>query len=127
MQKDLQRNEIREMKIRKNRIRRQRELIRRGVLAVCALIIIIASSMGYTSFLSRASEAGYGEQAKVYVSVMIPYGATLEGISNDHINEDHYDSLDSYMEEVRFINHMDSDDIIAGHYMILPVYTDIHE
>ena len=127
MQKDLQGNELREMKIRKNRIRRQRQLRRRGVMAVCALIIIIASSMGYTSFLSRASEAGYGEQTKVYVSIMIPYGATLEGISRDYINDDYYEDLDSYMEEVRFINHINSDIIIAGHYLILPVYEDIQD
>lgn len=127
MQKDLQGNELREMKIRKNRIRRQRQLRRRGVMAVCALIIIIASSMGYTSFLSRASEAGYGEQTKVYVSIMIPYGATLEGISRDYINDDYYEDLDSYMEEVRFINHINSDNIISGHYLILPVYEDIQD
>ena len=115
-------NDLREEKIRRNKLRRQRQLRRRMIIAFCALIIVIASSLGYSSFMSRASEAGYEDYTKVYISVMIPYGSTLEKIGYEYMDETHYEDVYSYIDEVKFINHLNSDKIIAGHYLILPCY-----
>ena len=117
-----EKSEIRERRIRRNRIRRERQLRRRMVVAASALILITASSLGYTSFMSRASEAGYEDYRKIYESVVIPYGSTLESLGSQYMDSEHYDDLDSYIDEVKFINHLPDDKIIAGHYLIMPSY-----
>lgn len=122
--RELSASELRELKILRNRRRRQRQLRRRMVIAACALIIVLSSAFGLTSFLSRASEPGTDSTAKVYTSVMIPYGASLGSLASEYINYDHYESLDSYINEIRYINHLNDDRVIAGHYLIMPYYTE---
>ena len=69
--------ELRELKIRRNRIRRQRQLRRRIAITIAALIIIISSSLGLTSILSKAAEEPYTYKVKTYSSVMVPFGSSL--------------------------------------------------
>lgn len=114
--------DIHELKIIKNRMRRARQLRFRLIVAACALVVILSSLLGYTSFMSKASEASETESTKVYLSVMIPYGSTLESLSNEYMDPAHYESTESYIKEVKFINHLNDDKIIAGHYLILPYY-----
>lgn len=118
--------EIRQMKIRRNRIRRERQLRRRMIIAAAALVIIIFSSLGLTSFLSDASEETSSNVSKVYTSVMVPYGSSLYEMASDHMDPDYYSDIDSYIKEVRFINHLSGDEIKAGNYLVIPVYKELY-
>ncbi len=116
--------ELSAIRIRRNRIRRQHQLHRRMLIAACALFVIMVLAVGFTSFLSKASESTGDDSYKTFDSVMIPYGATLSSISSEYVDYDHYESLDAYVKEVRFVNHLDDDKIIAGHYLIMPYYAE---
>lgn len=122
MSRALNDEELRQLRRKRNRIRRERQLRRRLVIAVAVLIIIVFSSIGLTSFLSKASEDTADAPAKVYTSIMIPYGSTLNSIGQEYMDTSYYDSLSQYIKEVRFINHLKNDEIKAGNYLIVPVY-----
>jgi len=117
-------SEIRELKIRRNRIRRQRQLRRRIVVGIAALIIILSSSLGLTSFLSKAAEAPDEYKVKTYSSVMVPFGSDLKDLARVYTDFDYYESYDAYIDEVMYINHLADDDVRPGYYVILPVYVD---
>lgn len=117
--------EIRELKIRRNRIKRQRQLRRRMVIAIAAVIIIVSSSLGLTSILSKAAETPDAYKIKTYSSVMMPFGSDLYELAAQYMDKDYYDSCEDYIAEVRFINHLDEDERVqAGYYLILPQYVE---
>lgn len=127
MRKELTRSEIREIKIKRNRIKRQRQLRRRIVLVLAVLIISLFSTFGFTSILSKAQEKNDEPvKAKCYTSVMVEYGSTLSGIASEYCDYDFYESRDSYIKEVMFINHMEDTNIKAGNYLIVPYYVEIN-
>ena len=83
-------SQIRELKIRRNRIRRQRQLRRRIAITIAALIIIISSSLGLTSILSKAAEEPDTYKVKTYSSVMVPFGSSLYELSAQYADADYY-------------------------------------
>ena len=113
----------RDIRRRKIMARRARQLRIRLTIAISVFIIVLFSAIGMTSFMSKAQETSEEYHTKCYTSVMVPYGTTLSELSIEYINSDYYDSLDSYMNEVMFINHMISTDIKAGTYLIMPYYS----
>ncbi len=117
-------SQIRELKIRRNRIRRQRQLRRRIVTGVAAMIIILCSSLGLTSFLSKAAETPDEYKVKTYSSVMVPFGSDLRDLARVYTDFEYYESYDAYIDEVMFINHLENDSVRPGYYLILPVYVD---
>lgn len=127
MKKELSRSEIREIKIRRNKIRRQRQLRRRIVLVSAIIILSLCSVFGFTSFMTKAQEKNNEPiKAKCFSSVMIEYGSTLSDIAAKYCDDEMYDSRDSYIKEVMFINHMNDTSIKAGNYIIVPYYVDIN-
>ena len=64
---------------------------------------------------------------KYFRSIMVYSGDTLSAISSRYI-DDHYTSVQDYIDEVCEMNHLqDADDIHAGDYLIIPYYsTDFH-
>ena len=60
---------------------------------------------------------------KYYTSVSAPYGATLWSLSQDYLDEIHYESTMDYIEEVKKINHLADDGIKAGQRIIFPYYS----
>ena len=120
-------SELRELKIRRNRIRRQRQLRRRVAIGIAAIIIILSSSLGLTSFLSKAAETPDEYKVKTYSSVMVPFGSGLKDLARVYTDFDYYDSYVAYIKEVMFINHLSDEDVRPGNYLILPVYVDSTE
>ncbi len=120
-------SEMRELKIRRNRIRRQRQLRRRIVIGIAAIIIILSSSLGLTSFLSKAAVTPDEYKVKTYSSVMVPFGSGIRELARVYTDFDYYESYDAYINEVMFINHLSDEDVRPGNYLILPVYVDSSE
>ena len=59
----------------------------------------------------------------VLFCVSAPYGATLWSLSQDYLDEIHYESTMDYIEEVKKINHLADDGIKAGQRIIFPYYS----
>ena len=125
MSRELTREELRELRKRRNRIRRARQLRRRVVIAIATFILIIASTLGITSIRSKAQSINEEIKVKQYTSVMIPYGSNLSTLADEYIDSEYYDSIEDYINEIKFINHLSDDTIQAGNYIILPYYNTI--
>lgn len=61
---------------------------------------------------------------KYYTSIQIQEGDSLENIAACYISNE-YKSLKQYIEEVQQMNHLDSDVIHAGQYLIIPYYSSV--
>ena len=109
-------------RIRRNRIRRARQLRRRIFAASMMLSLSLVMGIIGCGFLSSAQDEALTVSYKYFTSVMIQPGDTLSSIARDYM-DDHYESVDAYIAEVRMTNHILDDDIRAGEYLILPYYS----
>jgi hypothetical protein len=75
---------------------------------------------------STVSQAGGGKdiQFKYYKCISVPSGASLWSVSEENMDEAHYDSVEEFMNEVMYINRLDEEDIVmTGQTLIVPYYS----
>lgn len=106
---------------RARRLRRERRIKCRNavgmLLAVAGMVLIC--TLSYGSIESRANS-----EFKYYTSVTVEAGDTLWEIADGYINYEYYKTKDSYISEVRSINHLDEAcSVMAGQTLILPYYS----
>ena len=98
---------------------------------MCIVLMFAAAFMGIAllSMLFGAirTQAAPAEPAyKYYTSVQIQSGDTLWSIADMYMTEE-YASIDTYIDEVRSINHIAAGDMIhAGQYLTVPYYSDVY-
>lgn len=90
-------------------------------LMAVALAVISLSICGGSLFASAGVRRGEQDVKKYYTSVLVNYGDTLSAIAHEHMCSQ-YDSLDSLIGEIKFMNHLTDDTIRAGGYLIVPYY-----
>lgn len=95
------------------------------LLFICLILVfILAAALPGFCFLSSARETADPVSYKYFSSIMVRSGDTLTSIALRYA-DDHYESLDAYIEEVRNTNHLtDIDEIRAGDYLIVPYYSE---
>ncbi len=113
----------REQRNNYRKIRRQRELRRKFILAGIALMLILAFALSYHALISQANTDMEDISYKYFTSVQIQVGDTLWSLADRYADEVHYASQEQYITEVMAINHMTDDAIYAGNYLILPYYS----
>lgn len=113
-------NERCELRIRRNKIRRKKQLIKRYLLLAATLIIISLSSIFVFSFNVKAESSDSAHYIKYFKSVVVTANDSLWAYANDNA----IDSTDKYIKEVKRINHLDSDEIYVGMNLIIPYYLD---
>lgn len=114
----------REERNKARKARRVRQLRRRLFMTVLTIVLVLVLAVSYHAFLSEA-ETGEKEIAyKYYTSIEITYGETLWSIAEKYADTG-YDSLVQYVNEVKKINHLKDDTIIAGQFLIVPYYATI--
>ena len=102
------------------RLRRERrmKLLKLSAALLVAFCMIIICAASYNVLDSHAND-GF----KYYTSVTVEVGDSLWQIAGDYIDS-HYDSRESYIAEVRSINHLaDNDNIYAGQILIVPYFS----
>lgn len=108
-----------ERRIRRNRIRRQRQLRRRMALAAAGFLTLCVLVCGVTARAQGSSSAG---EKKYFTSILIMPGDTLSSIAAAHA-DGHYDSAADYIREICETNHIQDENAIdAGDYLIIPYY-----
>ena len=114
-----------EVRIRANKIRRQR-IFRKQVImlaSVVALVIFTVLFFGNTLKLDAQSDT-FTPEFKYYTTVTVHSGDTLWSIASENFNSDHYDSVGAYVGEICTINQIaDQQTINAGESIILPYYS----
>lgn len=110
-----------ELRIIQNRIRRQREMRKNLLIAIMTICLIITCSFTLNAFRSSAKsdpEVSY----KYYKSIAVANNDTLWSIAERYMDEDHYGSINDYINEVRYMNSLSDDSIHYGEYLIVPYY-----
>ncbi len=113
----------REMKIAKNKIRRERIVKRQRIAlaAIVAVIIFTGCFIAATLMLHAHSE---DMSYKYYTSITVESGDTLSSIADKYITGEYKDTR-QYINEVCAINHLDEDGTIyAGENIIIPYYSE---
>ena len=114
-----------EVRIRNNKVRRQR-IFRRQILLLglfVALVLFIVSFL-LSSFLSGATSDEYEPQFKYYKTITVHADETLWDIASNNISPDHYSNVNAYMNEICNINALrDSSSLNAGESLIIPYYS----
>ncbi len=114
-------------RIRDNKRRRKAE-IRRHIFQLLAAIGLIGIVIfGVNSMVSKAGNIKEDKiSVKYYKNICIERGETLSSIAKDYADKAHYDTLDQYIREVMYMNHLkDADNIPAGYYLIIPYYSEV--
>ena len=114
-----------EIRIRKNKIRRQK-IYRRQLLlvsltaAVMMFMIVFAASSMLTNAQSDNAEFEY----KYYKTITVHAEDTMWDIAQVNYSEDHYHDMNSYINEICNINGIsDRDSLKAGEALIVPYYS----
>lgn len=110
-----------EQRIWNNKIRRQKERKKHIIITVLTFCLVTIISVTASSFLSHAKIRPEDEVLKYYKSVAIEEGDTLWAIALQNMDSEHYD-ITSYINEVKQMNGLRTDNITEGMYLILPYY-----
>ncbi|MCR5501628.1 MAG: LysM peptidoglycan-binding domain-containing protein, partial [Lachnospiraceae bacterium] len=100
-----------ELKIRRNRVRRQRQLRQRAILFLLASAMLTGIVIGIFTLKAHAAGADEPFVYKYYTSIRLNAGDTLEGIADRYApDSDH----GAYIAEVMRMNHLEEPKITAG-------------
>lgn len=111
-----------ERRIIKNRIRRQREIKKNILILIMTVCLIITCSVSLSGFRSNAKDDTTEAAYKYYKSIVISNDDTLWTIAQKYMDEEHYDSINDYIREVKSMNSLMDDVIHYGDYLIIPYY-----
>lgn len=112
-----------ERRIIKNKIRRQREMRKNFLIFVMTVCLIVTFSLTCSAFHANAKEDSDAVSYKYYKSIAINRDDTLWSIAEEYMDEDHYDSAEDYIREVKDMNSLQDDVIHYGEYLVIPYYT----
>lgn len=111
-----------ERRILKNKIRRQREMKKNFLILVMTVCLIVTCSISLSGFRSNAKNDTTEVSYKYYKSIAVAGNDTLWSIAEEYMDEEHYDSITDYIEEVKSMNSLTNDTIHYGEYLIIPYY-----
>ena len=111
-----------ERRILKNRIRRQREMKKNFLILVMTVCLIVTCSITLNGFRSNAKDDSTEVSYKYYKSIEVTGNDTLWSIAEEYMDEEHYESIADYIEEVKSMNSLKNDTIHYGEYLIIPYY-----
>jgi len=104
----------RNLKLRRER---RHKMFVSAITLVATLCVILVCALSHSSFKSNASS-----DFKYFTNITVATEETLWDIAEEYIDYEHYDDKDSYISEVKHINHLDDNCIFAGQILIIPYY-----
>lgn len=110
-----------ERRILRNRIRRQQEMKKHLQMFLVTICLIAVCSFTLSDFRSNAKN-DMRDVDKCYKSITISSHDTLWSIAEQYMDNDYYDSIQDYIDEVRRMNAIAGDSIRYGDYLIIPYY-----
>lgn len=105
------------------KIRKRKLQVRRNIFI---LVMSIAAAVVCASFMASFSAQARGNynapECKYYKSIEISKGDTLWSIAEEHIDKSRYKNVSEYINEVKAMNSIASDNIVSGSHIIIPYY-----
>ena len=110
----------RELSIKRRKtVKRQKKLLMRFIVS---LAILLCLSIGFGSVRSYARQTNDTKFVKNYKSILVQNNDSLESIADLYMSIE-FKTRDNYIKEVKSINHLKSDIIHSGNYLIIPYYS----
>lgn len=103
--------------------RRQLQVRKNICMLVLSIMAVVLLSVFIISFSTQASDLEHHTKYKYYKSIEISKGDTLWSIANENIDANYYKSVQEYVDEIKEMNSMKSDHIVAGSCLIIPYYS----
>lgn len=102
---------------------RQEQVRRNVLLLILSVVLALFLAFFIFSFSTQASDKEHQPSYKYFKSIQISAGDTLWSIAEDNMDVAHYAHTSDYVAEVKKMNSLKSDTIIAGSYLIVPYYS----
>ena len=96
------------------------------IVIIITICIILGSAVTFGSFFSKAEDNHKDSLPvyKYYTSIEIVSGDTLWDIATEYIS-DEYTTINHYIDEVKNINSLATDDIYEGQFLTVPYYSSV--
>lgn len=102
--------------------RKQQQRIR-SIISLSALIIGILIVFSVSGLVTNARSTSDKQEYKYYMNYELERGDSLWSVATEHC-DDHYDSVDDYINEICIINSITYDtELLAGTSLIIPYYS----
>ena len=103
--------------------RRRKSYIKKLALSIFVTIFVLGFSTFYNTRYVDAHSNSYNNSGKTkyYKTIEIDSGDTLWNIAEKYM-DNHYDSVYTYIEELKEINGLSSDDIQDGQFLMISYY-----
>lgn len=89
--------------------------------AVAAFLLLLSVFVfRYSAVHARSSERA-GQRVECFTSIQVHSGESMWEISKRYYSSE-YKSMNRYIRKIMSLNHMTSEDIHAGAYLIIPYY-----
>jgi len=133
MNKDMNRVRIsdmtdREYELYKRRRSARREASRRAKMnlfrLVGAFVLVVVIVIGFRCAATKSSATNRIESCKFYKTITMEYNQSLRDVAEYYFDE-HYDSVEEYLNEIESINHVYEGSAIPGGKTLYIPYYDI--
>lgn len=105
------------------KIRRRKQIRSRILLFIMTVCLIFGLVFSLSIMVARADTGIENNNYKYFSSIMVGYGDNLLSIAEQYV-DDHYDSVEQYVNEVIHINNLKENEVKAGQYLVIPYYSD---
>ncbi len=112
----------RQLRKQKMQRRRKREVRKHITLMLLGVVLVIGIFLSFHAINSKANSDLSGVKYKYFTSISVAYGETLWSLADQYADE-HYKNNEAYINEVIQINHLSSEKILAGQYLVIPYYS----
>ena len=111
-----------EYRSRRRKEKRIKQLRRRIFMFVLTVVLVLTMTISYGAILSEATTKDDVVYYKYYTSIEVQYGDSLWSIADEYASEQ-YASRKEYINEVKEINHLKEEALVAGQYLVIPYYS----
>lgn len=106
-----------------NRQRRMKQVRRNFTALTLSLFLGITISIFLISFSTEANDMEHQPSYKYYKSIEVAKGDSLWSIAQNNIDTAYYKNTCEYVAEIKKLNSLASDNIVAGSHIIIPYYS----
>ena len=122
----LYQNKYSDLKVLRQRMRRQQIIRRRVAFSILAVLLIGWFIFFFSTIICEANESNSEVNYKYFTSYEVTKGDTLWTVASKNINYMYYHSIQDYIDEVMEINHMNNSTICVGESIIIPYFSNVY-
>lgn len=113
-----------EVRIRKNKMRRNRIVLHQRIMLAAVIAVLLWAGLFIVFTLKADASVDAEPMYKYYKVITVQPGDTLYGLASKNMSPDHYRDISEYEKEVACINHLsENETIYAGTNLVLPYYS----